>query len=209
DTGVGKTWISQGLMRCLASSGKSVVGMKPVASGCLRTDQGLRNDDALLLQQAATISVAYELINPYSFEPAIAPEAAADLAGVTIDPRHIFDCYEELNSIADSVVVEGVGGWRVPLAGDYDVAMMARQLALPVVLVVNIRLGCINHARLTAESIRGSGMHLLGWVANHLNPAETNSYVVGMIDRALAAPCIGVVPLLPSSHLVSDYLVFP
>ena len=209
DTGVGKTWISQGLIRCLARSGARVVGMKPVASGCRRTDAGLRSDDAVLLQQAATETVEYELVNPYAFEPAIAPEAAADLAGITIDPEHILNCFEALGLTADSVVVEGVGGWREPLAGSYDVAKMAVQLALPVVLVVNIRLGCINHAMLTAESIRGCGLPLLGWVANQINSVEAESYTVRVINQLLAVPCLGAVPQLPSSDLVSEYLIVP
>lgn len=206
DTDVGKTWVSQGLMHCLARAGKRVVGMKPVASGCQLTDQGLRSDDALMLQQAATETVEYGLVNPYPFEPAIAPETAADLAGVSIDPVHILDCFGALTATADAVVVEGVGGWRVPLNGSYDVAMMARQLGLPVIMVVNIRLGCVNHSRLTAESIRSVGLPLLGWVANNKNSVSIDQHTVDVIDQALAAPCIGVVPQLLSSDQVSDFL---
>lgn len=206
DTDVGKTWVSQGLMRCLAQSGKRVVGMKPVASGCHQTDNGLRNDDALMLQQAATEAVEYELVNPYSFAPAIAPETAAERVGVSIDPERILECFDRLTARADTVVVEGVGGWRVPLNGQYDVAMMARQLALPVVIVVNIRLGCVSHSRLTEESILNEGLPVLGWVANNKDAAAIDHQTVEAIDKLLEAPCIGVVPQLPSTDRVSDFL---
>jgi len=206
DTGVGKTWIAYGLIRALALAGDRVVGMKPVASGCRQTDLGLRSDDALLLQRGSTESVEYGLVNPYPFAPAIAPEAAADLAGVTIDPKHILNCYEALGSTADSVVVEGVGGWRVPLNGDYDVAMMARQLGLPVVLVVNIRLGCINHARLTAESILTSGLVFRGWVANCVESTDIDDHAVNVLNRSLPAPCIGAIPRLRSYEQITDHL---
>jgi dethiobiotin synthetase len=206
DTDVGKTWISQGLMRCLARSGKRVVGMKPVASGCHQTDNGLRSDDALMLQQAATEAVEYELVNLYSFAPAIAPETAAERVGVSIDPERILECFDRLTASADAVVVEGVGGWRVPLNGRYDVAMMAQQLALPVVIVVNIRLGCVNHARLTEESILNAGLPVLGWVANNKDAATIDHQTVEAIDKLLEASCIGVVPKLASTDRVSDFL---
>lgn len=207
DTEVGKSWISHGLIRLLARSGKQVVGMKPVASGCRLTRDGLRSDDALLLQQAATRTPDYELVNPYAFEPPVAPEYAATQAGVTIDPAHILRCYRALDSVADAVVVEGVGGWRVPLAGGYDVAAMAAQLALPVLLVVNVRLGCLNHARLSAESIQASGLELIGWVANSPDAVEVERATVSALERALPAPCLGVVPRLDNASQVSDYLL--
>ena len=206
DTEVGKSWISHGLIGLLARSGKQVVGMKPVASGCRPTREGLRSDDALLLQQAATCSVGYELVNPYAFEPPVAPEYAAAQAGVTIDPAKILRCYQLLDSMADAVIVEGVGGWRVPLAGSYDVAAMAAQLALPVLLVVNVRLGCINHARLSAESIQASGLELSGWVANSPGAVEIDRATVIALEKALPAPCIGVVPRLDNPRQVVDYL---
>ena len=206
DTDVGKTWISYGLVRALLAQGHSVVGMKPVASGCQLTADGLRNGDALLLQQAASVRADYSAVNPYAFEPAIAPEAAARQAGVKITPAVILDCYEQLADVADHVVVEGVGGWRVPLNGGYDVAAMAVDIDLPVVLVVAIKLGCISHARLAAESILASGLPLLGWVATAAASPAVDSVTVEALKQALPVPCLGVVPKLASPAEVAEYL---
>lgn len=209
DTGVGKTWVSQGLMALLAQSGERVLGMKPVASGCVMTGQGLRSDDALMLQRQATETVDYGTVNPYAFEPAIAPQEAAFRAGVKIDPKRIMECFCELTAATDWLVVEGVGGWRVPLNNDYDVAAMAKQTGLPVLLVIGIRLGCINHALLTAESIQRAGLPLCGWVANCTRSADMNSASLSVLDQMLPAPCLGVVPPLASAELVAGYLSLP
>ena len=209
DTDVGKTWISYGLMHVLGGLGHQVVGMKPVASGCRQTSKGLRNEDALLLQQASSVSAEYAMVNPYSFEPAIAPEAAAKLTETVIDRAIITSCFSHLNDLADQVVVEGVGGWRVPLHGQYDVAAMAADIGLPVVLVVGLRLGCINHARLTAEAIIGSGLTLVGWVANSISASAGDQQTVETLAELLPAPCLGVVPKLKSPIEVSGYLSIP
>ncbi|MDH5515881.1 MAG: dethiobiotin synthase, partial [Gammaproteobacteria bacterium] len=170
DTGVGKTVISLGLMQALQDRGLTVAAMKPVASGCERTVEGLRNDDAVQLQRQASISLAYAQVNPYAFEPAIAPHLAADQAGQTIDIDKILDIYHEVASNVDIVVVEGVGGWQVPLNNRETVADLAHGLGLDVCLVVGLRLGCINHALLTAHAINSHGCKLAGWVANTLPP---------------------------------------
>ncbi|MBL4623225.1 MAG: dethiobiotin synthase [Immundisolibacteraceae bacterium] len=206
DTEVGKTWVSVGLIQALANSGRRVVGMKPVASGCQRTDLGLRNADALLLQQASSVGADYATVNPFSFEPAIAPEAAANMAGLAIEPGVIKDCFDQLAGFADLVVVEGVGGWRVPLNGEYDVASMAIDIGLPVVLVVGIRLGCISHARLSAESIQSSGLPLLGWVANCGSSTDADQASIEALIKAMKAPCLGVVPRVASPNEVAGYL---
>ena len=195
DTEVGKTEITLGLMTAIAGSGWTVAGMKPVASGCDVAPSGLRNPDALRIAAACSREVEYALVNPYAFEPAVAPHLAAAQAGVEIRFDQILDSYRVLSAEADVTVVEGVGGWRVPLGPDGDLADLAVALGLPVVLVVGLRLGCINHALLTVESILGRGLALAGWVANSVDPAmalrEEN---IATLRGAIDAPCLGVVP---------------
>ena len=197
DTHVGKTWISLGLLTGLKGRGLRVGAMKPVASGCTDTAQGLRNDDALRLQATANVPLPYERVNPVSLAPPIAPHLAAAEAGVTIEPARIAAAHADLAALAGCTVVEGVGGWLVPLNEQETVADLAQALDLPVVLVVGLRLGCINHALLTAESVRARGLTLAGWVATTLDPAmpylDEN---VEALRRRLDAPLLGVVPHL-------------
>lgn len=195
DTEVGKTWCTVGLMAALQQQGKTVVAMKPVASGCERTAEGLRNDDALRLQAQASIELPYESANPYAFEPAIAPHLAAAQNGITIRLDAIVDAFQRLQGKADVTLVEGVGGWQVPLNETENVADLAHALGLPVILVVGLRLGCINHALLTAESIRASGCTLAGWIANGVDPAMAEQQNnIASIQQRIAAPLLGVVP---------------
>jgi dethiobiotin synthetase len=209
DTGVGKTVVTLGLMRYLQARGLSVVAMKPVASGCERTAAGLRNADALQLQQQASVPLDYALVNPYAFEPAIAPHIAAGQAGVGIDSAGILSAYQALARHADCVLVEGVGGWQVPLTTQETLADLARALGLEVVMVVAIRLGCLNHALLTAESIAASGCVLRGWVANQVPPraafAQEN---ITALKSMLSSPLLGVLPEFPeiSAKVVADSL---
>jgi dethiobiotin synthetase len=195
DTGVGKTWVSTGLVRLLRGAGGRVAAMKPVATGCERTAAGLRNDDALLLQGAASQATDYELVNPYAFEPPIAPSIAAARAGVRIEPARIVACARALAASADCLVVEGVGGWRVPLDARHRVSDMARWLGYPVILVVGLRLGCINHARLSAEGITGDGLPFAGWIANAIdrNYAEA-AETIELLCREIPAPLLGATP---------------
>jgi len=171
DTEVGKTWISVALLRALAARGERVIGMKPIAAGADPTPQGPRNADALALAAASTVPVPYELINPYCLIDPISPDIAASRAGINIDIGTINEAYRQLARQADSVVVEGAGGWLVPINPRETLADLARALDLPVVLVVGLRLGCVNHALLTAAAIRASGLPLLGWVGNQIDPA--------------------------------------
>ncbi|HHO67922.1 MAG TPA: dethiobiotin synthase, partial [Gammaproteobacteria bacterium] len=174
--------------------------MKPVASGCERTRAGLRNADALALAAASNLAADYDCINPYAFEPAIAPHLAAREAGVVIDPARILAAFRALSERADAVVVEGVGGWQVPIGDDATMADVARLLDLPVVLVVGIRLGCINHALLTAQAVRAAGLSLAGWVACRVDPAcERPEENVAAIGERLAAPLLGDIPWLASA----------
>ena len=199
DTGIGKTWVGCGLITALRQRGQRVIGMKPVASGCQRTPQGLRNDDALRLQTVSTVEVPYDSINPYTFEPPIAPHIAAREAGVAIVFARIRALAEALALHADYLIVEGVGGWRVPLGQDGDVAALAAALNLPVVLVVGIRLGCLNHALLSAAAITATGLPLAGWVANLIDPhTERLSENLETLKQGIAAPCLGVTPFLPA-----------
>ena len=170
DTGVGKTWVSCALMRQLIGEGLRVVGMKPVATGAIMQDGELRNDDAMQLMANANVDVPYEFVNPYCFAPAIAPHIAAHQPGTSISLDVIQHAYRELAANADVVVVEGVGGWAVPINAQQTMADVATILNLPVVMVVGMRLGCLNHALLTAQSIQSTSLTLTAWVANIIDP---------------------------------------
>ena len=199
DTDVGKTVITLGLMQYLQQQGKTVAAMKPVASGCAKTSGGLRNDDAVQLLQQSSICLDYDLVNPYAFEPAIAPHIAAAQCGVRIEPEKIQRVYVALTEQADCVLVEGVGGWQVPLNDEVTMADLAVLLGLDVILVVGIRLGCLNHALLTAAAIQSSGLKLAGWVANCLPSiqAEAADENINALKSMISAPLLGIVPALP------------
>ncbi|MBT3504804.1 MAG: dethiobiotin synthase [Piscirickettsiaceae bacterium] len=203
DTDVGKTRISVALISLLAEVGHQVAGMKPIASGCEVTAQGLRNHDAVQLSQQATIKLPYDLINPYAFEPAIAPHIAAEQVGVQIKIDVIQQHFEQIKQQADSVVVEGAGGWLVPINQTLMLADIAVRLDLPVVLVVGIRLGCINHALLTVESIKQRGLSLYGWVANHVVDCAESAAIIATLKTAISSPCLGVVPVLAEKEAIT------
>jgi dethiobiotin synthetase len=191
DTGVGKTLVACSLLRAFASRGLRAVGMKPVASGAVPRATGLVHDDVERLVAAGNVAAPREQINPYCFAAAIAPHLAASAAGMRIDLEHIGRCFDALAAAADVVIVEGVGGFRVPLGPGADTAQLAARLALPVVLVVGMRLGCLNHALLTADAVAGRGLALAGWVANHIDPgmaaADEN---VRALEALIAAPLL-------------------
>ena len=170
DTGVGKTLFSAALLHALGDLGLRAVGMKPVAAGAELKDGVWVNEDVAMLAAASGLAVPAELANPYLFREAIAPHLAADHKGVHIEIPRIAAAYDELVDLADFVVVEGVGGFRVPLGPDRDTADLAVRLGLPLTLVVGMRLGCINHALLSAEAIAARGLELVGWVANRIDP---------------------------------------
>lgn len=206
DTEVGKTLISVGLIELFKQQGLSVAGMKPIASGCDKTPEGLRNEDALALQQHANVELDYDLINPYAFEPAIAPHIAAQQTATEINIKLMKSNYERIKSQTDVVVVEGAGGWLVPLNGKQTLADLAVELKLPVILVVGIRLGCINHALLSAANIQQSGLPLLGWVANDLESSAQADEMVETLKQHINAPCLGVVPQLTSDKNATSFL---
>lgn len=191
DTDVGKTYIATALVRHFAQQGKTVIGMKPVAAGCEKVSGELHNTDVSALVAASNMQAAFEDINPYAFESAIAPHIAAEQLGVTVSLAKIQRAFDKLQAQADVVVVEGAGGFRVPINRQETMADLAVQLNLPVIMVVGIRLGCINHALMTAGSIRAAGLNLVGWVANRMDPdmpaLEEN---IATLKAMIEAPCI-------------------
>jgi dethiobiotin synthetase len=213
DTGVGKTLISCALLQGYALQGKRVVGMKPVAAGYAAEGSlhssgaptgvpfagadGGQNEDVLQLRAAGNVAVGYGQINPYCFVPAIAPHLAAQRAGVIMQFSRIAASYHELAAQADVVIVEGAGGLLVPLNAQQDSADLAKELDLPVILVVGMRLGCLNHALLTVEVIAARGLALAGWVANVVDTdmasIEEN---VDALRQRISAPLLGVVPFM-------------
>jgi dethiobiotin synthetase len=195
DTGVGKTLVSCTLLHALVGQGLCAVGMKPVASGCRREGGQLVSEDVELLRAAGSLRLPLAQINPYAFEPPLAPHIAAAQAGTTISLSEIASAFKALTAQADVVVVEGVGGFRVPLNGREDTADLVVLLGLPVILVVGLRLGCINHALLTAEAIARRGLNLAGWVANRIDPAmAVQTENLAALTERLPAPCLGVLP---------------
>jgi dethiobiotin synthetase len=202
DTEIGKTLTTLALMQSLKKAGRQVGGMKPVASGCVRTRSGLRNDDAMRIKSMADIEVPYDLVNPYAFEAAVAPHVIAEQEGINIDLSRIKSCYNKLSESVDIVVVEGVGGWRVPLGQEQAVPDMVRALALPVVMVVGMKTGCINHAVLTAEAIKHDGMQLLAWVANQVDPEySTLLPTMDYLNTKLKIPMLGHIPFMAEPDL--------
>ena len=196
DTGIGKTWAATALLDALNAAGHHAVGMKPVASGCEPDAQGrLVNEDALALQAASRPRPDYALCNPYALREAVAPHLAAARQGVTIDIERIRAAYDALAAQATHMVVEGAGGWYVPLTPSRMFCDLPRVLDLSVVLVVGVRLGCINHACLSARAIVADGFHLAGWIANRVDPhmsyADDN---IATLRQLLTTPCLGVLP---------------
>ncbi len=193
DTGIGKTRAGVALLRALRARGVRASGMKPVASGCEATADGLRNEDALALIAASDPAPAYSTCNPYAFAPPIAPHLAARAVGDEIVLAPIRVAFDVLRARADRVVVEGVGGWMAPLSDSLMQADVARALDLDVVLVVGLRLGCINHALLSARAIEADGCRLAGWIANRVDPAmAVADDNIATLRARIDAPLLGV-----------------
>jgi dethiobiotin synthetase len=191
DTGVGKTLVAAALLHALAKRHPRVVGMKPVAAGQVRVGESWASEDALALREASTVRVPTELDNPILLPDPLSPHIAAERAGVCIDIAELVRRYHALALSADAVVVEGAGGFHVPLSDTETGADLAQALALPVVLVVGLRLGCLNHAMLTAEAIDARGLTLAGWVANRIDPAmQAQQDNVAWLQRRLGAPLL-------------------
>ncbi|MCC4586080.1 dethiobiotin synthase [Xanthomonas sp. NCPPB 1067] len=205
DTGIGKTMASTALLHALRARGHTAVGMKPVASGCDHTPQGWRNEDALALQAASNPQPDYATLNPYALPAPLAPELAAAEVGVSLSLEPLVHAFAQLRAQAQHVVVEGVGGWAAPLSATLDQADLVRALRLPVVLVVGVRLGCINHARLTAAAIAADGVECIGWIANEVDPQmERIEENIGMLGQRLAMPCWGRIRWRPGADAASQ-----
>jgi len=201
DTGIGKTRVATALIHALRRDGLAVAGLKPVASGCRQSEDGLRNEDAEQLQAAASIQLAYNEVNPYAYLPAISPHLAALEANQPIELEKIVDGFEAISARADIVVVEGVGGWRVPLGRVITTEHMAKALNLPVLLVVGLRLGCINHALITAQAIESAGLEFAGWVGNQIDPGlERTEEVIATLTQRMSPPLLGVLPFDASAN---------
>ncbi|UTF59369.1 dethiobiotin synthase [Gilvimarinus sp. DA14] len=210
DTDVGKTRIAAALLYRARQRGMTTAAVKPVSAGCELTRDGLRNDDALRLQRECSPSLEYDAINPVAFQPPIAPHIAAQQLGHTVSMSELLNATEKtLAAAAEFALVEGAGGWRVPLNDDQTLADLAVSLGLPVVLVVGVRLGCINHAMLTCEAILRDGLPLAGWVANIVDPDVcSGAENISSLKARLPAPCLGVVPFCHATEPpdLADYL---
>lgn len=210
DTEVGKTLVSCALLHAANQQGMATLGLKPIAAGCEETPEGLRNEDAVALSEAATIKLSYEQINAVALKSAIAPHIAADQENRRLQVDRIVGiCRGAMMTPHDFCVVEGAGGWRVPLSPAASMSNLAQALDLPVILVVGIRLGCLNHALLTAEAIRNDRLRLAGWVANVVSPemAEIDANIA-TLDTLLPCPRLGKIPFEPqiNSEIAAEYL---
>ncbi|MFA5982703.1 MAG: dethiobiotin synthase [Methylococcaceae bacterium] len=198
DTNVGKTWATIALMQYFTQQGHSVIGMKPVASGCAQKEGGLKNEDALLIQANTTVKVSYDCINPYAYELAVSPHIAGRHNPVNLD--YVEQRFLETSTLAEIVIVEGVGGWLSPLNAIDNVEDMAKRLKLPIILVVAIKLGCISHASLTYRAIIASGLTCTGWIASccDLTMLEEESNIQTLQEK-IDAPLLGVFPFLATA----------
>ena len=195
DTDVGKTTVALGLMAAFKEAGLTVAAFKPVSAGCIQTENGLRNDDAVQLMQKASVNLPYDVVNPYAFEPAIAPHIAAAEHYIEINLDVIVKAYQKISAKVDIVIVEGAGGWLVPINDNETMADVAKVLDLDVVTVIGIRLGCLNHALLTSQSITASGLNHRGWIANHLAIAtERATENITALRARIPAPLLDEVP---------------
>ncbi|MGI2095408.1 dethiobiotin synthase [Shewanella glacialipiscicola] len=226
DTDSGKTLVSSALLTAvnrlghiasadsavgiLAANTMLTLGIKPIASGCAQTSEGLRNADALQLMTSSTLKLAYPLVNPFSFEPAIAPHIAAAQVGMRLTPEVIIDSLDfTAFSQADFCLIEGAGGWRLPLGEGRYLSEVVQKLELPVILVVGMKLGCLNHALLTQEAILADGLTIAGWVANRVDP-EMSMFDENLVSLKgmMSAPFLGSIPFLtePSAENAADHL---
>lgn len=198
DTEIGKTHSTAAMLRALRAAGRRVQGMKPVASGCVLIDGAWRNEDALALMAAAGSTAAYADVNPYALPTPTAPQLAAAETGMEITLPAIIYAYRRLSADTDTVLVEGVGGWLAPLSDTLDQADLVRALDVPVVLVVGLRLGCINHARLTERAVLADGCRLIGWLGNTVEPDfDRDGRYFAALARSMTSTCLGRLPFRP------------
>ena len=210
DTDAGKTLVTTGILEAARRQGLQTLGLKPVAAGCVNTGDGLHNDDALKLMDAATLELPYEQVNPFALEPPIAPHIAAQDASIRISVDRLSGyCRGALMRKHDLALIEGAGGWRVPLNDREFLSGLPRAMNLPVILVVGMKLGCLNHGILTLESIHRDGLRLAGWVANRIDP-DMSRYEENLqtLKSIMPAPCLGEIPWLETANKMSaaDYI---
>jgi dethiobiotin synthetase len=196
DTGIGKTRCTLALIQHFKNKGVRVAGMKPIATGCYYQQDRLRSNDAEVILTASKLEVPYEWVNPYAFEPPLAPHLAATQAGITIEIAAIVDKYQQLCNYADVIVIEGIGGWRVPINTNQTLTDLVLALDIPVILVVGLRLGCINHALLTAETILSDDCTLAGWIANSIDPQFDSLGSIATLKQRLRVPLLAQLPYL-------------
>ena len=210
DTGVGKTLVTAALLRRLRDAGAKVAGMKPVAAGSIAGPEGPANEDALLLQAESSVHHPYALVNPYLFGPAIAPHLAAAEAGITIDTARIAAAHAMLRHGVDVVLAEGAGGFLVPLDGARSFADLPALLGMEILLVVGLRLGCLNHALLTADAVAQRSLKLAGWIGNAIDPgfARRDANIATLTAR-LPAPCLGIVPWMAAPDVATAAQALP
>ncbi|EPC03549.1 hypothetical protein L861_18610 [Litchfieldella anticariensis FP35 = DSM 16096] len=217
DTDAGKTLVSAALLALARRQGLTTLGLKPVASGSEVTADGLRNADAIALQAQSYPAVDYETVNPYAFAPAIAPHLAAQQSGKELKIDDLARSLERpIAERRDLTLIEGAGGWKVPLNGSEDLSDLAARFDLPVIVVIGLRLGAINHARLTLDAIAAQGLRIAGWVANQIDPniAAFDGNLT-TLRHQLVAPCLGTVPYLARQDIdtlaqqAADHLQLP
>ncbi|MDR0934187.1 MAG: dethiobiotin synthase [Burkholderiaceae bacterium] len=203
DTGVGKTLVTCALMHSLSQQGITTAGMKPVASGASLQSGEWQNEDTNLIISAASLMLPHTLVTPYTLKNAISPNIAAHIEHTLIEWPRIRDCYEQIRQLAASVIVEGIGGFMTPFSGHYHAANLAVNFGLPVVLVVGVRLGCLNHALLTTEAILSRGLTLAGWVANMIDPMMPYSAEnVESLEHRIPAPRLATIPYIDAISII-------
>jgi dethiobiotin synthetase len=207
---VGKTWCTLALIHHFKKQGIRVAGMKPIASGGYETAQGLRNEDAVqIFQQCCDLGISYDWVNPYCFLPPIAPHLAAIRQGQTMQLENIINAYQQLTNQVDVLIVEGVGGWRVPINRTQSLKDLVLAMNAQVILVVGLRLGCINHALLTMEAIIRDGCQFAGWIANSIDPQFSAEESISAIAERLPVPLIAQIPYLSQDILfLLDGVIF-
>jgi len=214
DTDVGKTICTAALLHKAKLASKSTLGLKPLAAGCEETEQGLRNGDALALMAQSTEQLPYEQVNPVALKEAIAPHIAAERLNKPLSAARLVGYLRGVLMInrAEFICIEGAGGWRVPLNAKETLAEVPKDLKLPVILVVGMKLGCINHAMLTMEAIHRDGLNVVGWIANLIdNDMDAYQENLDSLKKQIRVPCLGELPYLtdPSVEAVAQYLTLP
>lgn len=196
DTEIGKTFVTCHLLDTFAQQGHTTVGLKPVSAGCRKTEQGLRNEDAELLMQHMTEELPYVVVNPYAYDPPISPHLCAEQADQVLTPKELVTaCQPGLNHAADYHLVEGAGGWMCPISDTDAICTFAYELGLPVIIVIGLKLGCLNHGIMTSMAVNQSGLKCAGWIANEIDPNMLcRDENIQFLEKFLPMPYLGMIP---------------